>query len=327
VKEQELQVSWYRIEAKLPQHKKYAPLSDAAFRLAITAGAWCAEYYTDGIVPKKVVGSLTKAPSGKKLQKAIDELLENGIWVSKSSEYEIHDFLDWNMSREQWEAKKENGSRGGKAKSLNNNGLDTDEDLAGAVAPATAGATAGATAKQDISLEQKPSKCSSEIVATPLADSDSEFYREEREKKDSFSIKSTLQPCHTRFGSSMRGHGPGRRPDVISLHKAWSVAVARPGAVLRAADGDDAYMLAGAIEAHGMNDCLLVAKYATKDGMVNGTKDDKGSKHESIRYIFGNEETFSRILAMASLEESRKSGTNVATILKNNLSAGRLLDD
>lgn len=136
-----------------------------------------------------------------------------------------------------------------------------------------------------------------------------------------------LQPCHTRFGSSMRGHGPGRRPDVISLHKAWSVAVARPGAVLRAADGDDAYMLAGAIEAHGINDCLLVAKYATKDGMVNGTKDDKGSKHESIRYIFGNEETFSRILAMASQEENKKSSSNVATVLKNNLNAGRLLDD
>jgi hypothetical protein len=98
----------------------------------------------------------------------------------------------------------------------------------------------------------------------------------------------------------MAGSGPGTRKDVQELHSAWRTAFGRTGATLRHATGDDAYALAEAIDAHGLPDCLLVAVEAPKDGWVNGQLDDKKAKHESIRYIFGNEETFSRILAAAN---------------------------
>jgi hypothetical protein len=109
-------MSWYRVDSPMPRHEKYAPLSDLEFRLAITAGAWCAEHMTDGFIPKKMVQTLTRAPSGKKLASAIKSLLDAKVWHDKGDHYELHDFLDWNLSKAQWEARVSAGSAGGKAK-------------------------------------------------------------------------------------------------------------------------------------------------------------------------------------------------------------------
>lgn len=109
-------MSWYRVDAPMPRHEKYAPLSDVEFRLAITAGAWCAEHMTDGFIPKKMVQTLTRAPSGKKLASAIKSLLDAKIWHDKGEHYELHDFLDWNLSKAQWQARVSAGAAGGRAK-------------------------------------------------------------------------------------------------------------------------------------------------------------------------------------------------------------------
>ena len=89
-------MSWLRIEGKMPQHHKVAPLSDAAFRLHVTAMAWSVEFRTDGLIGPKIVASLTQAPVGKKLQRAIDELVQAKLWHVLDGCYSIHDFLDWN---------------------------------------------------------------------------------------------------------------------------------------------------------------------------------------------------------------------------------------
>jgi hypothetical protein len=99
---------------------------------------------------------------------------------------------------------------------------------------------------------------------------------------------------------------------------------------LRHSTGDDAYALAEAIDAHGLPDCLLVAREAPKDGMVNGQLDDKSVKHESIRYIFGNEETFSRILAAAKKRTETPDGSPRKPYARRHaehLQQGRLLDE
>ena len=61
---------------------------------------------------------------------------------------------------------------------------------------------------------------------------------------------------------------------------------------------ETAESIAAAIDAHGESDCLLVAKFCVKDGWVNGSA-NKGVENKRITYIFGNEETFSRILSRA----------------------------
>lgn len=109
-------VSWYRIEGKMPRHTKYAPLSDAAFRLSITAGAWCAENLSDGLIPKAMVPTLTAAPRGRALKNSVDALVAANIWEDHGEHWFLHDFLDWNMSREQWQKKVASASAGGAAK-------------------------------------------------------------------------------------------------------------------------------------------------------------------------------------------------------------------
>lgn len=97
----------------MPQHHKVAPLSDAAFRLHITAMAWSVEGKTDGRVPKAIPATLTRAPVGKKLKDALKELTESGVWVAKGDDFEIHDFLQWNLSAADIAARSEAKARAG----------------------------------------------------------------------------------------------------------------------------------------------------------------------------------------------------------------------
>jgi hypothetical protein len=143
----------------MPMHEKYAPLSDAAFRLAITAGCWCSERMTDGFIPKTMVPQLTAAPRGKKLVQCIAELTRetpklSPVWEDRGDEYELHDFLDWNMSRSEWEAKVAAASAGGRAKAAK-----------GSAKPMPCGSHMA---------EQVPAICYSKSLPSPLPDSDSD---------------------------------------------------------------------------------------------------------------------------------------------------------
>lgn len=90
------------------------------------------------------------------------------------------------------------------------------------------------------------------------------------------------------------------RPDVAELHEAWKRAVGKTGHKLRGGTTDlDAETLAEAIDLHGMPECMAVLTVAMADGKVNGTTDEHKEKHDSIRYIFGNEQTFARLLQAA----------------------------
>jgi hypothetical protein len=105
-----------------------------------------------------------------------------------------------------------------------------------------------------------------------------------------------------------RGKAPGQREDVRQLHAAWKLAVRLPEAKIRGARDPDAVTLAEVLDLHGLEDCLRVAHHAPQDGMVSGRLDDKGVKHPSIRYIFGNADAFLRILHAAREAEGKGSG-------------------
>ncbi len=89
-----------RIEVRLPRAANVAPLSDAAFRLHISALAWCAEEETDGEVPLAIPGTLTAAPRGKRLEAVLDELVKAGLWEAGLGFYSLVGFLDTNPSRD-----------------------------------------------------------------------------------------------------------------------------------------------------------------------------------------------------------------------------------
>lgn len=89
-------MSWLRIEGRLPNHRKIAPLSDAAFRLHITAKCWCVEERTDGRLPKAIPATLPAAPKAKAITKVIQELTGAQLWHDEGDAYQIHDFRKYN---------------------------------------------------------------------------------------------------------------------------------------------------------------------------------------------------------------------------------------
>lgn len=95
------------------------------------------------------------------------------------------------------------------------------------------------------------------------------------------------------------------RADVVELHEAWKAACGFPAHRFRGAYDLDATVLADAIDAYGLPDCLLVAQHAPSDGMVSGKTDEHGQKHDTIRYIFGNADAFNRILRAAHEAEGK----------------------
>jgi hypothetical protein len=97
------------------------------------------------------------------------------------------------------------------------------------------------------------------------------------------------------------------RADVLELHAAYRAAFGLAHHKLTGSTDVNALHLSDAIDAHGLAACLLVLRYAPEDGMVSGKADERGQKHEKISYVFGNPDTFARILRAAESREGKAS--------------------
>jgi hypothetical protein len=90
-------------------------LSDAAFRLHLSALDWCAEQKTNGQITRVDFRALPNAPTGKRLEAALTELVTGGLW-SWAGTWQITDAeqADSRLSEKRAEA----GRRGGLAKAM-----------------------------------------------------------------------------------------------------------------------------------------------------------------------------------------------------------------
>lgn len=103
-------MAWANLDDQFPKHPKVVGLTDGAFRLHVSGICYCAQYLTDGVVDADTVPLLM--PRYRKQH--LDELLTKGRWIRHGDDYEIHDYLDWNRSREQVEAERERKRTAGK---------------------------------------------------------------------------------------------------------------------------------------------------------------------------------------------------------------------
>jgi hypothetical protein len=85
------------LDDQMPDNPKIIVLSDAAFRLQVSGLAYCNRHLTDGFLPVAAVPQLV--PRFKKA--ALTELMHGRIWIPADGGYRIHDYLDWNRSKEQ----------------------------------------------------------------------------------------------------------------------------------------------------------------------------------------------------------------------------------
>ena len=92
-----------------PEHRKVDALSDGAFRLHTSGLCYCAREQTDGFLFDHRVPRLVPRYRASHL----DELTrgENPMWVPVPGGYQIHDYLEWNKSRDWWDEKREKDAK------------------------------------------------------------------------------------------------------------------------------------------------------------------------------------------------------------------------
>lgn len=91
-----------QIDTEALTHPKIAGLSDGAFRVWVAALAYCQRHLTDGALPADGLHAL-----GVKVHpKACDELVAKRLWERTEQGFSVHDYLAWNTSRAEVEAKR-----------------------------------------------------------------------------------------------------------------------------------------------------------------------------------------------------------------------------
>lgn len=113
---------WIRFEDNFPEHPKVLAISDKAFRLHVRAIGYCSRHLTDGAVSiaavRSLVGGLALRLSG--------ELVQARMWTVTDDGFLIHDYLDYQPSREDTntrrkadrERKKADGIQSGSSRNL-----------------------------------------------------------------------------------------------------------------------------------------------------------------------------------------------------------------
>ena len=84
---------YLKVDDNMMEHPKVERLSDGAFRIWMRSLTYCARLMTDGFVPRRTAASWGSL-------KRIGELTASGLWDDESGGYRIHDYLDWNETRE-----------------------------------------------------------------------------------------------------------------------------------------------------------------------------------------------------------------------------------
>ena len=97
-------MTWARFDDGFPGHRKIRRLTDGAYRLHTTAICHCAHDLTDGFVTPE---DITEMESIRQPEKRIAELVKADCWAVAVGGWMIHDYLDYNPSREQVIAERE----------------------------------------------------------------------------------------------------------------------------------------------------------------------------------------------------------------------------
>jgi len=86
---------WVRIDENALEHPKIGGLPDGAFRLWVQGLAYCQKFLTDGFISNLAIRGLHAfSPKRKEL------LMNAGLWERAEDGISVHDFLQWNVSRQ-----------------------------------------------------------------------------------------------------------------------------------------------------------------------------------------------------------------------------------
>ncbi|MFJ6566260.1 hypothetical protein ACIQNU_02480 [Streptomyces sp. NPDC091292] len=131
---------WVKLDDRFPSHRKVALLSDRAFRLHVSALCWCAENLTDGCIAERELPLVAKVRAVKVTAKQLEDA---GLWDRVDDGWQIHDYLEYNPSREQVLAERKRNAARQEAFRRRKNGKPIPPD--GSDAPSNNGRSNGVT--------------------------------------------------------------------------------------------------------------------------------------------------------------------------------------
>lgn len=116
-------MSWVKLDDQFFFNSKIVRAGRDARDLYIAGLAYCAGQLTDGFIPSEALPLLAVMAGVANVQQNSSKLLDVKLWESAYGGYAIHDYLNYNPSKEEVlatrEARAEAGARGGYAKADN----------------------------------------------------------------------------------------------------------------------------------------------------------------------------------------------------------------
>jgi hypothetical protein len=165
-------MAWVRLDENFAEHPKMQAAGPLGRDLQVSALCYCNRNLTDGYIPRAAARRLADTDDlpGITAQDVIQRLIDVGAWFEVTGGYRIHDYTDYQPTREQVEAeraqKRDAGRLGGLAAAKARR-----KKQAPAKAGAKASAKAGALAESKRPVQQNPSEPGSRIQANPVAES------------------------------------------------------------------------------------------------------------------------------------------------------------
>lgn len=89
---------WVKFDDRFPSNRKVRPLSDRAFRLYVSGVCWAAENLTDSLI---LDTELTQVAHVRNINGARVELEARGLWERVEGGWRIHDYHDYQPTKEQ----------------------------------------------------------------------------------------------------------------------------------------------------------------------------------------------------------------------------------
>lgn|GEM_PF-1749231 len=97
-------MTWIKLDDSFPNHPKVIKAGPAAAWLYVSALCYSSSYLLDGYIESSSVEVLTNI---KHYRKAVDALIEVGLWEEVEGGYQIHDYLEHQKSRASVQAERE----------------------------------------------------------------------------------------------------------------------------------------------------------------------------------------------------------------------------
>ena len=123
-------MAWVRLDETFAEHPKVAKAGPLGLAMHVAALCYCNRHLTDGFVPKQIArtlldftglgmrmwdGDVVGGGQDAGWELVVDDLVDAGMWVAVDGGWHIHDYLDYQPSRQQVQELKETRQRAGRA--------------------------------------------------------------------------------------------------------------------------------------------------------------------------------------------------------------------